>query len=71
MTLPTHTNALELKDLNKIFASGNKQVHAVSKVNLTLRKKEVIALVGESGTGKSTIARLITRLHAPPPADHH
>ncbi|GGJ48744.1 ABC transporter ATP-binding protein [Deinococcus roseus] len=61
----SNTHALELKDLNKVFASGNKKVHAVSHVNLTLRKKEVIAIVGESGSGKSTIARLITRLHAP------
>lgn len=58
-------NALELHHLSKVFDSGSKKVHAVSDVNLKLRKKEVIALVGESGSGKSTIARLITRLHAP------
>ena len=38
---------------------------AVDGVNLTISKGETLGLVGESGCGKSTIARLIVGLHAP------
>lgn len=55
---------LEIKDLKKYFQAGRvgwfsreeKIVHAVDQVSLQLRRGEVIALVGESGCGKSTFA---------------
>ncbi|WP_040724998.1 ABC transporter ATP-binding protein [Nocardiopsis chromatogenes] len=40
-------------------------VHAVCGVSLELREHETLALVGESGCGKSTTARLLLRLLAP------
>ena len=40
-------------------------VHAVDRVNLTVRKGEVVGLVGESGCGKSTLGRLLIRLLDP------
>jgi peptide/nickel transport system ATP-binding protein len=42
-----------------------KQVHAVDDVSFTLAKGETLGIVGESGCGKSTTARLITRLIDP------
>lgn len=42
-------------------------VHAVDSVNLTVRKGEVVGLVGESGCGKSTLGRMIAGLL--PPSD--
>ena len=41
---------------------GRAHVHAVSDVNLTVRRGEIVALVGESGSGKSTIGRLLLGL---------
>jgi oligopeptide/dipeptide ABC transporter ATP-binding protein len=38
-------------------------VHAVAGVSLEVRKGETLGLVGETGCGKSTLARCITRLH--------
>ena len=40
-------------------------VHAVDEVSFELDRRETLGLVGESGCGKSTIGRLITRLTAP------
>ncbi|MEU8813619.1 oligopeptide/dipeptide ABC transporter ATP-binding protein [Actinoplanes sp. NPDC048796] len=47
------------------FARGTKWVQAVDGVNLTIKPGETLGLVGESGCGKSTTARLITRLLEP------
>lgn len=38
-------------------------LHAVDGVSFTLKKGETLALVGESGCGKSTVARLLTGLY--------
>ena len=40
-------------------------LHAVDGVSFTIRAGETLALVGESGCGKSTIARMIVGLYAP------
>jgi len=47
------------------FLSTPRKVHAVNGVDLVVRRGETVGLVGESGCGKSTIARLVTRIHEP------
>ncbi len=60
-----------VKDLVKTFVSSKgllspkKYVHAVTDVSFTINPKETFALVGESGCGKSTTGRLVTRLLCP------
>jgi peptide/nickel transport system ATP-binding protein len=44
---------------------GRRKVHAVSDVSLDLGRAETLALVGESGCGKSTIGRAIVQLPRP------
>lgn len=60
---------LEARDLGRRFAKrqGMKTEHvdAVKDVSFTLREGEVTALVGQSGSGKSTIARILTRIDVP------
>jgi oligopeptide/dipeptide ABC transporter ATP-binding protein len=65
-------NLVELDHLTKrfqvkqgVFARGKAEVHAVEDVSLTVRKGETLGIVGESGCGKSTTARLILRLLDP------
>ena len=48
-----------------VFSRAQGQVHAVEDVTLDVRKGETLGIVGESGCGKSTTARLMTRLLDP------
>ncbi len=65
-------NLVEIEHLTKhfavrqgVFARGKAQVHAVEDVTLTVRRGETLGIVGESGCGKSTTARLMLRLLEP------
>jgi peptide/nickel transport system ATP-binding protein len=52
--------------LNRVLEHKPRQyVHAVDDVSFSIRKGRTLALVGESGCGKSTVARLLVGLHAP------
>jgi oligopeptide/dipeptide ABC transporter ATP-binding protein len=57
---------LEIKNLHVEFPIHIGTVRAVSEVNLSLEKGEVMGLVGESGCGKSTLGFSILRLLRPP-----
>lgn len=64
------TVVLEVEDLVKHFNSGGgvlrrsrRPVQAVNGVSFSLRRGETLSLVGESGCGKSTTARLVAGLH--------
>ncbi len=48
-----------------LFRSRRRYVHAVNGVSLTLEPGKTVGLVGESGCGKSTVARLICLLDQP------
>lgn len=56
---------LDIKDLHVGFRIGDEFYDAVDGVNLTLKKNEILAIVGESGCGKSTLATTIMGLHNP------
>ncbi|RTD85448.1 ABC transporter ATP-binding protein [Variovorax atrisoli] len=54
---------VRLRDLSVTFGGGRKLVHAVSGVSLEVKRGEVVALIGESGSGKSVTMRTLLRLH--------
>jgi peptide/nickel transport system ATP-binding protein len=56
---------LDIKGLTVTFTGGAKPVRALDGVDLTLGRGEVVALLGESGSGKSVTLRSVLRLHAP------
>ncbi|MBB53219.1 MAG: ABC transporter ATP-binding protein [Magnetovibrio sp.] len=59
---------IQTKDATKTFMissgffQGKRPLHAVNGVNLTVSQGEVVALVGESGCGKTTLAKMILGL---------
>jgi peptide/nickel transport system ATP-binding protein len=55
------TNLVEIDNLNIRF-SGERTVHAVNDLSLTLGEGEVLGLLGESGSGKSVTLRALMRL---------
>ena len=59
---------LSVRDLNIVYTSGKKIVHAVNGVSFNMKKGETLGLVGETGAGKTTIARAILRILPDPPA---
>ena len=59
---------LSVRDLEVVYTSGKKIVHAVNGVSFDMKKGETLALVGETGAGKTTIAKSILRILPDPPA---
>jgi peptide/nickel transport system ATP-binding protein len=60
---------LRTEGLTRHFKIGNalsqRTLHAVDDVNLTVGSRQIVALAGESGSGKSTIARLLAKIYQP------
>lgn len=56
---------IELKDIEVIFKKGDRQIAAVSDVNLKIEAGEIYGIVGYSGAGKSTLVRTINLLQRP------
>lgn len=50
---------LRVTDLSKIYGSGKNAVHALKQANLRVEQGEFVAVVGTSGSGKSTFLNLI------------
>lgn len=62
MTTDT-TEILRVEHLRQYFQSGKSQTKAVDDVSFSMKKGEIIGLVGESGCGKTTTARSIIKLY--------
>ena len=56
---------LEVKELTKIYGSGENQVTALDHVSFQVKKGEFVAIVGASGSGKSTLMNLIGGIDRP------
>ena len=56
---------LELRNVSKSFGQGAKRVEVLKNINLTIEEGEFIAIVGFTGSGKSTLINLISGLIHP------
>ncbi len=61
----TQTPFVDIQNLTVTFTGGRKPVRAVGGVDLQVQRGEVVALIGESGSGKSVTLRSLLRLHNP------
>ncbi|MRR36479.1 ABC transporter ATP-binding protein [bacterium] len=59
------SSLLEVLDLTKSYGTGETRVDVLKGVNLTVAAGETIALVGASGTGKSTLLHIMGTLDRP------
>jgi peptide/nickel transport system ATP-binding protein len=67
--LPAVTELLRADHLTRHFKIGGAlaggTLHAVDDVSFSIGEREIVALAGESGSGKSTVARLLARVYRP------
>ena len=62
---------IELKDVYKIYQMGGTAVHALDGVSITVDEGEFVAIVGQSGSGKSTAMNIIGCLDVPTSGSYH
>ncbi len=62
---------IELKDVYKIYQMGDTAVHALDGVSITVDEGEFVAIVGQSGSGKSTAMNIIGCLDVPTSGSYH
>jgi len=58
-------NLLEIKGLKKIFKHKNTMIKVFENVNLKISTGELVALVGPSGSGKSSLLHMLALLDKP------
>ncbi len=56
---------IQTHDLWKTYIMGDQEIHAVSGVDVTIKRGEYVAIMGPSGSGKSTLMNLIGCLDTP------
>ncbi|MCX6499825.1 MAG: ABC transporter ATP-binding protein [Arthrobacter sp.] len=56
---------IELSGVNKVYGNGEAEVRALDGVSVTIERGEFVAIIGASGSGKSTMMNIIGCLDAP------
>ena len=63
--LPNRRPVAELKAVNKVYGSGDTQVRALDRLDLTVFQGDYLAVMGASGSGKSTAMNILGCLDRP------
>src|SRR5687767_13822879 len=63
--MPTEVPKFEARSVSRVFGHGKKVVPAVDEVSFTIKDREIVSLVGQSGCGKTVLAKMLLRLEKP------
>jgi peptide/nickel transport system ATP-binding protein len=63
--MPTESYKFEANDLVRTFGHGKRLTTAVDHVSFKIKERDVVSLVGQSGCGKTVLARMLLRLESP------
>ncbi|MCR5800610.1 MAG: methionine ABC transporter ATP-binding protein [Lachnospiraceae bacterium] len=64
MSLEKENNIYTLRNVSKVFGSGDTAVKAIDDVSLDIHRGEIFGIIGMSGAGKSTLVRTLNRLES-------
>ncbi len=59
------TPLLEFREVSKVYYMGDSEIWAANKISMTIQRGEFVAIVGQSGSGKSTCMNIIGCLDVP------
>ncbi|MGN1313520.1 MAG: ABC transporter ATP-binding protein [Lachnospiraceae bacterium] len=59
------SSLITIEQMEKIYNPGENEVRALDGINLTIDKKEFVAIIGQSGSGKSTLMNMLGCLDVP------
>ena len=62
---------IRLRDLTRVYASGDTAVHALAGVTIEIERGEFVAIMGQSGSGKTTMMNVIGLLDRPSSGEYH
>ena len=63
--IPEARLVIQLEHIHKTYTMGDVQVHALRGASLTIREGEFVAIMGASGSGKSTTMNILGCLDRP------
>jgi peptide/nickel transport system ATP-binding protein len=63
--MPTDTAVFEARSLSRAFGHGRKRVVAVDALDFAIRDRDIVSIVGQSGCGKTVLAKMLLRLEKP------
>jgi len=61
----TTTPLIQIQGLQKVFKKGRTEIHALTGIDITVKRGERVAIVGASGAGKTTLLHILGTLDRP------
>src|SRR5258707_2023052 len=63
--MPTDVPTFEARELTRAYGHGKKRSVAVDRLSFAIESRQIVSVVGQSGCGKTVLAKMLLRLEAP------